>query len=92
MRADEFMGKKYLIIFDDLKNECHFIYHKLEFRDCLMALYNYVSGSNSKVFRIALKGCETFEECIDMFHHFYTFGKIKVVYVIDDCVYKSEEE
>lgn len=91
------MDKKYLILFTDFSAEYHFIYHTLKFRDCLVALYNKVGGddvgiSNLKLFSLALKGCETFEECIDMFHRFYTFGKIKVVYVIDDCVYKSEEE
>lgn len=56
-------------------------------KDCIMKLAEH-TGHKSLLFKIALQGCNTAEECIAMYEEFSS-DRIEYIYAISDTVYKK---
>ena len=75
---------------------CFVIYDTVHFinincvgiKDCVTQLADYF-GDNSTLFSKALKGCDTREDCVEMFNHFSQYT-INAIYSIHETIYDEE--
>lgn len=58
-------------------------------KDCIMKLAEY-TGDKTSLFELALRGCNTAEECIAMYEEFSSNG-IENIYAMSDTVYEKNK-
>lgn len=82
------LTKKYLVIYNYGSNgDSTELFETTSVKDCIIKFAIYV-GDDCELFRKALTGCESDNDCIEMYKMFGAY-LIKAIYTIGNVVYEE---